>query len=46
MAMMIRFCASTLEAIQRAFDEAGVVFLDVGDVRPGGGVVRLKGNAT
>jgi transcriptional regulator with XRE-family HTH domain len=33
---------STLNAIQRAFDRAGVVFLDTGDTRNGGRGVRLK----
>jgi transcriptional regulator with XRE-family HTH domain len=34
--------ASTLTAIQEAFDRAGVVFLDPGDSRNGGSGVRLK----
>jgi transcriptional regulator with XRE-family HTH domain len=34
--------ASTLLKIEQAFDRAGVVFLDAGDVRPGGPGVRLK----
>lgn len=34
--------ASTLTAIQEAFGRAGVVFLDVGDIRNGGSGVRLK----
>jgi predicted transcriptional regulator len=34
--------ASTLDALQRAFDKAGVVFLEPGDVRDGGPGVRLK----
>jgi predicted transcriptional regulator len=34
--------ASTLNAIQAAFDKAGVVFLDVGDTRAGGLGVRFK----
>jgi transcriptional regulator with XRE-family HTH domain len=34
--------ASTLTAIQEAFDRAGVVFLDPGDTRNGGSGVRLK----
>ena len=33
---------STLNAIQRAFDRAGVIFLDTGDTRNGGPGVRLK----
>ena len=33
---------STLNAIQRAFDRAGVVFLDTGDTRNGGPGVRFK----
>jgi predicted transcriptional regulator len=34
--------ASTLDAIQAAFDKAGVVFLDAGDTRDGGLGVRFK----
>ncbi len=34
--------SSTLQAIQNAFDAAGLVFLDPGDQRPGGAGVRLK----
>jgi DNA-binding XRE family transcriptional regulator len=34
--------ASTLAKIQQAFEKAGVVFLDPGDVRDGGEGVRLK----
>jgi DNA-binding XRE family transcriptional regulator len=34
---------STLNAIQQAFDRAGVIFLDTGDTRNGGPGVRLKG---
>jgi transcriptional regulator with XRE-family HTH domain len=34
--------ASTLDAIQAAFDKAGVVFLDPGDTRDGGLGVRYK----
>jgi transcriptional regulator with XRE-family HTH domain len=33
---------STLNAIQRAFDRAGVIFLDTGDTRNGGPGVRFK----
>jgi transcriptional regulator with XRE-family HTH domain len=32
----------TLAALQQAFDKAGVVFLEPGDVRDGGQGVRLK----
>jgi predicted transcriptional regulator len=35
--------ASTLKAIQAAFEKAGVVFLDAGDTRDGGAGVRLRG---
>lgn len=34
--------ASTLRAIQSAFEEAGVIFLDPGVVRDGGPGVRLR----
>jgi predicted transcriptional regulator len=34
--------ASTLDALQRAFDKVGVLFLETGDVRDGGPGVRLK----
>jgi predicted transcriptional regulator len=34
--------SSTMEAIQVAFEQAGVVFLDAGDTRNGGPGVRLK----
>lgn len=33
--------SSTLDAIQKAFTKAGVVFLDPGDVRDGGPGVRM-----
>jgi predicted transcriptional regulator len=33
---------STIDAIQRAFDQAGVVFLDDGDTRDGGAGIRFK----
>jgi transcriptional regulator with XRE-family HTH domain len=34
--------SSTLARIQQAFEHAGVVFLDPGDVRDGGEGIRLK----
>jgi transcriptional regulator with XRE-family HTH domain len=34
---------SSVDAIQQAFDRAGLIFLDAGDVRDGGPGVRLKG---
>lgn len=34
--------ASTLRSIQVALESAGIVFLDTGDMRPGGKGVRLK----
>jgi transcriptional regulator with XRE-family HTH domain len=34
--------ASTLAAIQKAFDEAGAMFLEPGDTRDGGSGIRLK----
>jgi predicted transcriptional regulator len=34
--------SSTLAAIIKAFDDAGVVFLQPGDMRGGGAGVRLK----
>jgi predicted transcriptional regulator len=34
--------ASQLAAIEAAFDQAGVLFLEVGDTRNGGRGVRLK----
>ena len=34
---------STLNAIQQAFEKAGVIFLETGDTRDGGRGVRLKG---
>lgn len=37
--------ASTLGALQQAFHDAGVVFLDPGDTRDGGPGVRLTGRA-
>lgn len=36
---------STIDAIERAFNAAGVIFLDAGDVRDGGPGVRLKQSA-
>lgn len=35
--------SSTLSALQKAFFDAGVVFLDPGDTRDGGPGVRMKG---
>jgi hypothetical protein len=34
--------SKTLDAIERAFEKAGVVFLEPGDVRDGGEGLRLK----
>jgi transcriptional regulator with XRE-family HTH domain len=34
--------ASTLDALQRAFEKAGIVFLEPGDTRDGGEGLRLK----
>jgi predicted transcriptional regulator len=34
--------ASVLTAIEEAFNRAGVIFLEVGDVRGGGRGVRLR----
>jgi predicted transcriptional regulator len=34
--------SKTLDAIQRAFEKAGVVFLEPGDVRDGGEGLRFK----
>jgi len=34
--------SKTLDAIQRAFEKAGIVFLEPGDLRDGGAGVRLK----
>jgi predicted transcriptional regulator len=33
---------STMNSIERAFDRAGIIFLDAGDVRDGGPGVRVK----
>lgn len=33
---------STLTAIQKAFDQAGLIFLEPGDVRDGGQGIRMK----
>ena len=37
--------ASTLNGIQQALDQAGVMFLEPGDTRDGGSGVRLKGSS-
>ncbi len=37
--------ASTLSAIEAAFDAAGVIFMDAGVERPGGAGLRLKGSS-
>jgi predicted transcriptional regulator len=37
--------SSTVAALQRAFEKAGVVFLEPGDIRDGGEGVRLLRNA-
>ena len=37
-----RMRSDNLLALQRAMEEAGVVFLDAGDMRPGGVGVRLR----
>jgi transcriptional regulator with XRE-family HTH domain len=34
--------ASTLDALQRAFEKAGILFLEPGDTRDGGEGLRLK----
>ena len=34
--------SSTLGALQQAFEKAGVIFLEPGDIRDGGAGVRLK----
>ena len=34
--------SSTLGALQQAFEKAGVIFLESGDIRDGGAGVRLK----
>jgi hypothetical protein len=33
---------STAKRIQEAFDRAGIIFLDTGDIRDGGPGLRLK----
>jgi transcriptional regulator with XRE-family HTH domain len=37
-----RIASQSMEAIERAFDAAGIVFLSAGDVRSGGEGVRFK----
>lgn len=40
--LLVLDCLSTLAAIQRAFNDAGLIFLEPGDIRDGGYGIRMK----